>query len=322
LRETDLPLSKIALKSGFNDEFYFSRKFTKEVGVPPSVYRKGTVHRIAVASPADVGNLLALGIIPVAAPIDPKWTPYYYITCKDRIDVHLPMDVPPDEYADPGRLLAAKAHVLVSRCPLSDPAKKRIQPFGIRLIDIQSTDWRSQLRELAAALGEQARCENWIREYESKAALARDQIGRQAREDRFAVLRLRGGQFYLYCNAGIRDLFLQDLRLNLIGGRRQPCNTPIDLEQLNDLNPDRLLLLICPDAETRAHWLALRHQSQWRKLKAVRTGQCDLIPSDPWFEYSAAALSRMLDEMLLMLTGKSPSLAPVPVHGGRHPADL
>jgi AraC family transcriptional regulator, transcriptional activator for feuABC-ybbA operon len=32
-----------------------------------------------------------------------------------------------------------------------------------------------------------------------------------------------------------------------------------------------------------------------------------MISSDPWFEYSALAVTRMLDEALLLFTGDSPN---------------
>jgi len=40
LRDTDLLFRDIARKVGYSDEFYFSRKFKKEVGVSPSSYSK------------------------------------------------------------------------------------------------------------------------------------------------------------------------------------------------------------------------------------------------------------------------------------------
>ena len=35
------------------------------------------------------GNLLALGIIPVAAPLNAKWSPYYYNHYQEKIPVHV-----------------------------------------------------------------------------------------------------------------------------------------------------------------------------------------------------------------------------------------
>ena len=41
LVESDLPLAEIALVCGFGDQSYFTRMFTREVGAPPGVWRRG-----------------------------------------------------------------------------------------------------------------------------------------------------------------------------------------------------------------------------------------------------------------------------------------
>ncbi len=43
LSVSDLPISEIAFKVGFNDPFYFTRLFTRKEGVPPSTYRANLV---------------------------------------------------------------------------------------------------------------------------------------------------------------------------------------------------------------------------------------------------------------------------------------
>jgi len=40
LRDTDLPISEIAYRVGFNDITHFGRMFRKRVGYSPSEYRK------------------------------------------------------------------------------------------------------------------------------------------------------------------------------------------------------------------------------------------------------------------------------------------
>jgi len=42
LAETDLPLSEIALASGFSDQSHCARRFREQVGVTPSSYRWST----------------------------------------------------------------------------------------------------------------------------------------------------------------------------------------------------------------------------------------------------------------------------------------
>ncbi len=83
LTQTDDPLREIARGSGFRDEYYFSRRFSRFMGVSPTAYRqlhKRRSESIRFAGPPTperptriaasgglVGDLLALGLKPVAA---------------------------------------------------------------------------------------------------------------------------------------------------------------------------------------------------------------------------------------------------------------
>ncbi|WP_068621206.1 helix-turn-helix domain-containing protein [Paenibacillus tuaregi] len=314
LCDTDLYLRDIARRVGYSDEFYFSRKFKKEVGVSPSVYSRDCRRRVAAVSPEATGNLLALGIVPVAAPLDPKWSPYYYYFYESRIKVHLSSSNL--EHEDNLRkLLSAKPDYLVVHSALPEPVISRIMNSGIQLISVKAEHWRGQMRETAAGLEQSASCEDWIRSYDIRALEARKSLNRAVGDDIFVTLRVSGDEIYLYSNRGTRDVLYQDLGLHVHSKMRGRCNEPITLEQLSGINPDRLLMLICPDAVTRMFWLSLQNREEWKRLEAVKRGHVYLIPSNPWFEYSATAVNRMLEEMLLMLTGKSPNPSPVPVHG-------
>ncbi|MEK5040049.1 helix-turn-helix domain-containing protein [Sporosarcina sp. FSL K6-3457] len=92
LAQTDILFRDIALKVGYSDEYYFSRKFKKEVGMSPSEFVKNSRKRLAVSTTAAMGQLLALDIIPIAAPLDPKWTPYYYNVYSTQIKSHLKLN--------------------------------------------------------------------------------------------------------------------------------------------------------------------------------------------------------------------------------------
>lgn len=48
IRETDLYMREVARRVGYSDEYYFSRKFKKEVGLSPSAFGRSARQRIAV----------------------------------------------------------------------------------------------------------------------------------------------------------------------------------------------------------------------------------------------------------------------------------
>ncbi|WP_418301745.1 AraC family transcriptional regulator [Lysinibacillus fusiformis] len=314
LRDTDLLLREIARKVGYSDEFYFSRKFKKEVGVSPSAFSKLARQRISTFSVSTIGNLLALGIIPVAAPLNAKWSPYYYNHYQDKIQVHL--NIFDAESEDNFRKLAsAKPDIHIFQEEPSLSMLDWLQTIGIKSVYIEAKDWRTQLKEIAVSVKRQSACEYFIQSYEQKVLEAKQEIKRVTKEDSFAVLRLCGDQLFLYCNKGIQDVLFTDLQLCPIDAQQQTCNELITLDQLGDINPERLLFIVCPDSQTRNYWLTLQYLDRWKELQAIKNGYVYVLPSNPWFEYSAIAVNRMLDEMLLMLTGKNPNSFPVPVHG-------
>ncbi len=314
MRDTNLLLRDIAVQIGYNDEFYFSRKFKKEVGVSPSAYGKLSRKQISTFSVAVTGNLVALGIIPVAAPVNAKWSPYYYHFYQEEITTHLTIfDF--DSAENYRKLSLAKPDLHIFQEEPSVQMMNWLEQDGIEMICLNEDDWKDQLRALADVVDRQSECENFILTYERKAMQASRDIKQIVKDDLFTVLRLCGNQLYLYSNRGIRDVIHRDLKLHVVEAQRQTCNAPLSIEQLLAINPDHLFIIICPDMTTRNYWLSLQYHEDWKKLNAVKNGHVYILPSNPWFEYSAIAVHRIVDELLLMLTGKNPNPFPVSGHG-------
>ncbi|EJL25925.1 helix-turn-helix domain-containing protein [Brevibacillus sp. BC25] len=323
LRETDMKLRDIAKTIGYSDEFYFSRKFKKEVGVSPSAYERASERKVAVFSPSLLGHLMVLGIVPVAAPLDAKWTPYYYQQYQQRIAVHLKaVETPWNDDDQEMMLLAAKPDVVISHIELPETTRQRLSAHSIDVWTLQSSGWREQLREVASYTGKEAACDSWIAFYEAKAAVVRADLQSVLQQDKFAIIRLYRDGIHLYNNKGMKELLYDDLQLSLVEEEKEPCNQPITLEQLASLDPERILLFVCLDESTRLSWLTLQHHSLWKGLRAVQNGYLYPLPSNPWYEYSPIAMNRMLDEMVLMVTGKSPNAIQGVVHGAPFTREL
>jgi len=318
LHHSDYLLREIAQKVGYSDEFYFSRKFKKETGVPPSVFVKQRKRQVAACSASGVGQLLALDIMPVAAPLDSKWTPYYYNMYYDRIHTHLRVDLL-DQESECDKLIKSRPDAIVGDIALSPDWQERLLRNAQTLFIPQIQDsWRAQLQEIAAFLGRERQCQLWLEQFGKTFLAAREQVAAAVGADTCLVLRMCGDELHAYCNKGIRDVLFTDLALNPAYTIPDALyNEPVSLADLKALNPHRLLLIICPDSATRARWLSLQHNESWRSLQAVKNGHMYLLPSDPWFEYSAVAADRMLGEAVLMFTGKSPKEEQDQVHGYR-----
>lgn len=311
LAESEERLRDIAKKVGYKDEFYFSRKFKKEVGVSPSEFAKNTRKRVAVCSPSAIGHLLALNIIPKIAPLDPKWTPYYYNLYSSKIKSHL---IPTSPYyklafeTNLGKLSQARPDVIIGSEQLQINEVNRLNSIAPVHYITDQKGWRDQLLDIAAYLDKEAVAQQWIRNYESNVQAARKQLRSSLGNDRILTLRVYRTQMFAYRNRGLQELLYNDLNLQDAYDRELHSHLPITLQELQEINPERILLTICPEASTRKFWLALQHSAGWKQLQAVQNGHVYMISADPWFEYSAMAMARMLDEALLLFTGNCPNM--------------
>ncbi|GAA0134018.1 hypothetical protein YSY43_08580 [Paenibacillus sp. YSY-4.3] len=314
-----LRLRDIAQMVGYSDEFYFSRKFKKEVGISPSDYIKRAKLRIAACSPEIAGLLLALDIIPVAAPLDPKWTAYYYNDYRMKITSHLQLLEPYNQLAfaaNMEKLAGLRPDAIIGTDRLARSEQVKLSSIAeTYFVPAVSCGWREQLRLLARFLEREEKAERWIGQYELKVQAARKEIGKTLGNDNILVLRIYGDRIHTYWNRGILDVLVEDLKIKPACPASLSDNRQLKLEELAAINPSRILAVVCAESASRSHWLSLQHSRQWRQLQAVKNGQVHSIPSDPWFEYSALSISRMLDEALLMFTGKCPYRLQDTVHG-------
>lgn len=317
LMESEEKLRDIALKVGYKDEFYFSRKFKKEVGVSPSEYTKKSKRRVAASAPGIMGHLLALDIVPMAAPLDPKWTAYYYNAYHTVIKTHLKLTDPytTRKFEDNlAKLSQARPDAIIGTMQLSQSEQKKLSNIAPSyFVPAEQAGWREQLREIAQFLNKEEHAKKWIDEYEKRVALARLQIRNALEDDKIIVLRIFGDGIYTYWNRGFEDVLHEDLRIE--PQLRTLGRTKISLDELTLLDLDRILFMICPEASSRAYWLGLQYAPEWNGLRAVRNRRVHMIQSDPWTEYSATAIARMLNEAQLLFTGNCPNAFQDGVHG-------
>ncbi|RNB83166.1 AraC family transcriptional regulator [Brevibacillus nitrificans] len=303
-------LRDIAHQVGYHDEFYFSRKFKKEVGVSPTVYMKSRQRKIAVYHAPLMGYMLALKMIPYAAPLHPKWTAYYHKMYRNDVPVHLSAFRQMQDWeANIETLTKARPDLILSLDDLTAVEKERLEEGDIPVFTIPAgkSCWREQLLATAERVGEQAEAESWLRAFNRKTEERREQLHRVMQNETVAILRIWKGSMYLHCNRSMGEVFYGDLQMNpAFPSDAREYDMEMTLEQLALLDPEHLLLLICQEAETLEYWKALKQSIGWKELKAVRANKVSRIPADPWREYSATAHDRLVDEAFLLLTGDRP----------------
>jgi len=308
LNRSDVKLRDIAHQVGYQDEFYFSRKFKQVVGVSPSVYMKSRRKKIAAYGTGVAGYLLALNIIPYAAPLHPKWTKYYYDQYRYDIPVHLSAYRVNEHWeANIVKLHEAAPDVIVSIDGLAEEEQEQLGQVG-NVCQVPSTrNWREQLVHTAKLLGEETEAANWLAQYDRRVDWVREQLPPGVKDETFLFVRILRKQIYAYCNRGIAEVVFDNLHLQqAFQWPEQVYNMELSLEQLALINPDRLLVNVCQESETLAAWEQLQESWRWQQLSAVRRQRVHLIHTDPWVEYSPIAMERMMDTMLQLLSGNCP----------------
>lgn len=301
-------LRDIAHQVGYHDEFYFSRKFKKKVGIAPTVYMKRRRRKIAAYRTPVIGQLLALKMIPYAAPLHPKWTPYYYKLYRTDIAVHLSAYRRNLHWeSNIETLLHARPDVVISTDELDAEEKERLEQAGPVFYVPWEKNWREQLLLTAEFLGETKEAEHWLQTYDRKVKLARARLKPAVKDHRFLIVRISKQNLFVYCNRSMSEVFFRDLPFTpAYGCDRAVYDRPVSVEQLAEWDPDRLLLLVRQEDETLAYWKTLQYSMPWQELKAVRNNRVYLIPSDPWVEYSACAHDRIIDESLKLFSEDCP----------------
>ncbi|MGI2296246.1 ABC transporter substrate-binding protein [Paenibacillus sp. GXUN7292] len=307
MAQSSAKLREIAHQVGYNDEFYFSRMFKKQVGVSPAFYVQKRKTKIAAYDSAIAGYLLVLDILPFAAPLHPKWTAYYYKRYRSEIPVQLSAYRYNLDWESNLSILAANKPDLIicSEEHLHAEEKQRLESIApVAALSVQSGNWREQLLWVAEQAGAQQEARRWLEHYEQKLQHARQLLKKKLQKETVLVLSMYKNSCY-YCHTrGMRELIYEELQLN--EAEHLECcsfNRNVTIEQLALSDPDHILLNICQETETLEHWQTFQSLPQWANLKAVRKNQMYQILSDPWREYSAYACDRMIDDLLKLLYG-------------------
>ncbi|OWR31520.1 AraC family transcriptional regulator [Saccharibacillus sp. O23] len=294
---SDLKLREVAQQVGYSDEFYFSRRFKQETGIAPSAYVKSRARRIAAYGPIATGYLLALGIIPYAAPLHPKWNAYYHRRYADDIPVHLSgYKLGEHREANLSRLAQSRPERIVCG-GVSDEEKRRLEEIAEVVYIRPETDWRAALRETAAVLEAEQEAERWLASYDEAAATIGSAIGRRRSGERTLMIRFIDGRFYSAASSSAAGVLRFDLGIPVFEWPDEyEARVPLGLDLLAASRADRILLLVCQEDATLAAWERLRQSPEWTGLPAVASGKLHLIASDPWRESTPSAHKRVLKE--------------------------
>ncbi|MCM3698940.1 AraC family transcriptional regulator [Paenibacillus macerans] len=302
-------LRDIAHMIGYADEFYFSRKFKQAIGVSPSAYMQNSSRKLAAYSPPVLGYLVPLGILPHAAPLHPKWTEYYYREFSGEIPVQFSAYRYNEDWrANLEQLRQISADLILAAETISAEERSELERIApVKLLAVARLGWREQFTSLAADLGETWQAGKWLEDYSFQLNRTKELLPLALRQGTVAVIRMMNESLFLHCNRGMAGLLYHDLQLIPAYDRGSDVyNRPVSLEELTQINPGHILMMVRQDSESLDAWARLQMDREWLAIPAVERQRVRMLSSDPWLEYSPHAHLRMLEQLVRLFPGECP----------------
>ncbi|WP_413381733.1 AraC family transcriptional regulator [Alkalihalobacillus sp. 1P02AB] len=283
-------IKEIANRLGFADEFYFSRKFKKVVGVSPSQFRQEHSIKVVAFDSSVLGDLIALTQYPIAAPIHSKWTKYYFDHYRNHIPIHLDAyRATIDWETNVEKVKKYKPDMMISKKHFPDRFRENLTINECALLQVdEQKSWQDQLHLIATKLNKNEDYQLFLESYMEELSEGKQLLKLIKMVRPPMILRMYENKMYVYQNRGTRDLF-QDFGFSLSKTTGQKLVT---VEELATLAPEELWLLRLQDKTTEQHYLELQQTKEWQLLPAVKTNRIISLQSDLWFEYSSYAQLR------------------------------
>lgn len=177
---------------------------------------------------------------------------------------------------------------------------KKIAPT--LMVELAQTDWRQDVNTFARMMQQEDRATSWLKSYDEKAKKAGAAVRKANGEDTtYLALLASGGQLFVFDAAGIGSVLYEDM------GLKKPANMPrqdsislpvISYEGLADLDADHLIVV-----GTDADMKALKKNSIYKSMQAVKNNRVLELPSSPYFNIGYSSIGRdvFLDEVQSLL---------------------
>jgi ABC-type Fe3+-hydroxamate transport system substrate-binding protein len=305
---SDAPLSEIASKVGYADEFYLSRKFKQIIGVSPSAFVKKTKTYAAMEDAYTV-DLLTLGVVPRTAVMN-DWVGRHFdraleaggcrqmrwgMLKEERLDVL--RAIKPD-------LIIAPMMGVIERDQLSAIAPLIEMPW-------QGVGWKQHFERVAALVGRKAQARAWLSAFEIKLGEVKSALAeRMDDEATVAIMNVRSNSLRIYASTYMGgDLLYDSLRFNpppLVEDMRRKGidNLYMNDEQMFFLDADYIFLTVEDHAVAKARLEKLKAAPRWHDIRAVQRKRVFEVDMAKWYGYAPAALEAQLADVMKYMLGE------------------
>jgi len=285
-------VKETAARVGFDDEFYFSRRFKQKTGFSPLAYVKSRRRSIASVSDPLSGSLLALQLLPKAAALYPNHGSH-----SRMIRLHSFEPGEGEGWEENVKLLhAAEPELIFCTDLLNERARTELEQIAPTVaIPWLSTDWREQLGTIADAVDQREEAKRWLAEYDRKAEAAYRKVRSKIGGATINIWRITGPEYRIYGTRNAGTVLYRDFGLAATH-KLDAINVfiTVDKEALIHYDADILIIMVDSTEQAAREWQALQASELWEQLMAVRNGRVVETGTEKLFEYSAWSHERAL----------------------------
>ncbi|MCR8658641.1 AraC family transcriptional regulator [Paenibacillus endoradicis] len=257
----------VASKVGYSNSLYFSRMFKKHVGVSPTVYinRNQKKPKIAALNNQYTGHLLSLGLEPCAS------SGRKFQESTSLLNSTLFLNRYEGEEPDLKTLMESEPElILVSEYTTEEQLRQLEKVSETMKISFETQDWRSQLMEIAYAVGYEHQAQDWLAAYEEQSRVKAAEVQGLIGDATIISILVRPHDCYVAGFRHIGAVLYQDLKLNPPAFIEQQQRHYITSGwQMDKLSADYIVLTFHPSltATDKLRWL---ESPWWRAQEAVK----------------------------------------------------
>lgn len=299
-------LREVAIKTGYKDEFYLSRRFKQHTGISPSNYVAQFSKRVAVLIPPYASHLMLLGVEPTVSIADSS----EYISSSELSVPQTMRLMSEDCSAEQLKraLLESKTELIIA----SDPSSAHLEFNAERLriiapvvtVSWMDMGWKEHFRYIANIVQERERAERWLAEFEREEAAARQLISQTdamhavvsivvIKPQQLLVYGARNAGYVIYHSLGLAPP--ERIRQQLERHGHKFHSLPIALSELPLFASDKMLVIVFPDEEgSTTHADSIVQSDIWQSLPAVQNGQAFMLDQNDWIPYNPVSIQYQL----------------------------
>ncbi|MFC5703328.1 helix-turn-helix domain-containing protein [Cohnella faecalis] len=307
---TNKPIRDIARDVGYEDEFYFSRRFKKTSGIAPNSFAKKDDMRVVSLSFPYTDHLHTLGIVPSAAQLHP-FLPIQTVALKLPEHAIDPWEIDRQVFID------AQPDLILCKDNVLPRARENINDIApIISIPWSGEDVYSHLSNIAELVNKQPEAKQWLELHERKSERLRARVRHAIGQSTVTICVARGEKLRIYGARNIGHVFYRSLRLappDAVAKRMKPYPAgtihnwiAIQEDELIHYESDFLFFVVGNEEDLKRVHRLIRTSSSWMMHPAVRANKIGFLNWDKWMIYAPSMLDVQLEAAAQLLTGSAP----------------